>query len=91
MNDFDTRMAELRVRFAARAAGQRAELESALAAGHRDELRRLAHSLAGSAGIFGFPQISADARALEEAVDEGATMDELRRLAALLLERLTGA
>lgn len=88
MSDFDERMAVLRARFVARAAEQRAQLAAALLAEDRDETRRLAHGLSGSAGVFGFPEISADAQALEEAVDEGADSEALKRLAALLLDRL---
>jgi len=37
----------------------------------RDSLEREAHSLAGSGGTFGWPQISAAARQLELAVSRG--------------------
>lgn len=88
MSEFDDRMAQLRARFVARAAEQRAQLVAALLAGDHDEMRRLAHGLSGSAGVFGFPEISADAQALEEAVDEGVEEEALKRLAGTLLERL---
>ena len=88
MSEFDERMAQLRLRFVARAAEQREQLTAALMAGDRDEVRRLAHGLAGSAGVFGVHQISEDAQAVEEAVDDGAADDELKRLSSKLLGRL---
>ena len=88
MSAFDERMAELRAHFLERAAAQRAELEAALAAGEREEIRRIAHSLAGSGGVFGFPRVSEDAQAVEEAVDAGPGDEELKSIAAQLLKRL---
>ena len=44
------------------------------------DLERLAHSLAGSAGTFGFSALGETARALELAIGEGG--GEARRLAA---------
>ncbi|HEY0627096.1 MAG TPA: Hpt domain-containing protein [Allosphingosinicella sp.] len=91
MSAFDERMAQLRARFVVRAAEQREQLTAALMAGDRDEVRRLAHGLSGSAGVFGFPEISVDAQAVEEAVDEGASDEELKPLASKLLDRLAAA
>lgn len=88
MSAFDERMAELRARFVIRAAEQRAQLAAALLASDLEEVRRLAHGLSGSAGVFGFPELSEGAQALEEAVDAGAEDAEVKRLAGALLERL---
>lgn len=88
MTGFDEKMAGLRARFVVRAGEDRARLEAALAALDRVELKRLAHGLSGSAGIFGFPQITEEAQALEAALDSEAVDEELRRLSGLLLRSL---
>ncbi|EHH09629.1 Hpt domain-containing protein [Mesorhizobium amorphae] len=79
--------APLRQRFLARCADQLAELKAAREGAPlpgNDPLIRLAHSLAGAAGTFGFPEISARASALETLlVDQedasaiGAALDAL--------------
>jgi HPt (histidine-containing phosphotransfer) domain-containing protein len=80
MTDFDDRLAALRARFLARAADDRAALATAQKANDREAIRRIAHGLAGAAGVFGFADISAAARAVEEAGE-----DDIRsRLAHLL-------
>lgn len=78
--------APLRQRFLARCADQLVELRAAREAPlpGNDSLIRLAHSLAGAAGTFGFPEISARASALETLLVEqadggavGAALDAL--------------
>jgi len=88
MTGFDERMAQLRKRFVARAQEERAQLIAAATVGDRAEMRRVAHGLSGSAGVFGFPEIGLDAQALEEAVDSEADEGELRRLCSALTDRL---
>lgn len=83
MSAFDDRLAALRARFLARAADDHAALTAARDAGDREAIRSIAHSLAGGAGIFGFPEVSAAARALEEA-DEEDVRPRLAHLLALL-------
>ena len=56
-------------------------IESLAAAGDLKALARELHTLAGSAGTFGLPQVSAAARAAEEAVFEQGELE--RRLQAL--------
>lgn len=51
-----------------------------------DELARLLHKLAGSAGMFGEADLGACAAALERALRGGASEDDRRRLATALLE-----
>ncbi|MBO0662148.1 Hpt domain-containing protein [Jiella sp. CQZ9-1] len=51
----------------------------------RDGMRRIAHSLAGRAGTFGFPKITAAAAELEDAIVAG--QEDLEGL----LQRLTAA
>ena len=65
----DQRVEQLRLRFRSRARDEHGLLAAALAAGDLGELRRLAHSLSGAGGIFGYPGISALAAALEGALD----------------------
>jgi HPt (histidine-containing phosphotransfer) domain-containing protein len=67
MSDFDDRMAALRERFGARCGERAAQLAAALADGDRDAVVRIAHDLAGTAGIFGYPELSCAAQRLEEA------------------------
>ncbi len=88
MSEFEEKMAQLRERFLTRAQEERAQLIAAVAAGDGAELRRLAHGLSGSAGVFGFPEIGLDAQALEEAVDAKAEDGEIRRLCSALTDRL---
>ena len=88
MSAFEQKMAQLRERFLLRAEDERAQLVAAATVGDRAEMRRLAHGLSGSAGVFGFPEIGLHAQALEEAVDRGADEEEIRRLCALLTDRL---
>jgi len=88
MTAFDERMAKLRERFVERAGMERTELIEARHRRDRETLRRLAHGLSGSAGVFGFPEISVEAARLETAVDEGASEEDVDRLAVALTDRL---
>lgn len=88
MRSFEEKLAELRTCFVVRALEERVLFQAALDTMHKPELRRLAHRLSGSAGTFGFAPISADAQAVEEAVDNNLPDVELRRLGAVLLDRL---
>ena len=91
MGDFDSRMAELRARFVARLEDERGRLVAALRLDDREEVRRIAHGLSGSGGVFGFPEISAAAEEVEVAVDEGANEARVRELCARLLDRMEAA
>jgi len=67
--------APLRQRFLARCADQLTELKAVREGGPmpgNDALIRIAHSLAGAAGTFGFAEISARASALETLLIEQA-------------------
>jgi HPt (histidine-containing phosphotransfer) domain-containing protein len=68
-------MAGLRVRFAARCAGDLTRLRELVAAGRidSDDGRALAHSLAGAGATFGFPDVSTAAGRLDDAHAEGRT------------------
>ena len=69
----------LRDRFADRCSDRRDQLEAALSGGDRAAVIRIAHDLAGTAGIFGYPGLSHSAQALEEAARGAAvSFDELR-------------
>ncbi len=54
----------------------------------REEGRRQAHMLAGSAGTFGFPEGSAIARELEHALAAAVAPDDAQRAQAELLRRI---
>jgi HPt (histidine-containing phosphotransfer) domain-containing protein len=82
MNGYDAAMAKLRVRFVARAAEDLLKLR-----GHqssvplaRNDLHSLVHRLAGSAGLFGFTEISRLAGELDDRLADGgdaATLPDL--------------
>jgi HPt (histidine-containing phosphotransfer) domain-containing protein len=86
----DDPFAPLRQRFLIRCAGQLAELKAIASQGgplpDSDPLIKIAHSLAGAAGTFGFAEISARASALEtllvEQADGGAVRAGLDALIA---------
>lgn len=88
MSDFGDRLAALRQRFLVRAAEDAAAIETDMAAGAWDDVGQRAHRLAGNAGLFGFPDITHDARALEEAIDEDARDEQLIALATTLIAKL---
>ncbi|MFN3388742.1 MAG: Hpt domain-containing protein [Allosphingosinicella sp.] len=88
MSDFDARMAQLRARFLDRAAAERAQLVEAMAADDAAEIRRIAHSLSGAGGVFGFPAISASAQQVEETLDGPPDPAALDRLCRALLDAL---
>lgn len=77
-------LAPLRERFRARVAGDRVELEALAAKDmHGDELRHLVHSLAGTAGMFGFSDLSVAASEIDDQLAAGmainaASLDRLR-------------
>jgi len=81
---FDDGMERIRASFRARAAGHSAELRAALDAGDREGLRTLAHRLCGTAGTLGFGEVSESAMQLEDRLDQGAAVDEVRPLAGAL-------
>jgi HPt (histidine-containing phosphotransfer) domain-containing protein len=86
MTDFDARMAELKTRFIEEAGKDRERLIEALGNDDHAALSRIAHSLSGRAGMFGFPGVSAKAAALELVLDEEPT--QLRPPLDALLESL---
>ena len=61
------RLAALRQRFVASAAGQADEIETRLRNGDVEGVRHLAHSLAGRSGMFGFAELGESARRVDEA------------------------
>jgi HPt (histidine-containing phosphotransfer) domain-containing protein len=88
MNGFDQRLADLRRRFLERTRKERMQLASACQTIDREELRRVSHGLAGSAGIFGFADLGRSAQTLEEAIYRDAGNGEIRALAEELIALL---
>ncbi|WP_077147510.1 Hpt domain-containing protein [Sphingopyxis sp. KK2] len=88
MAEIDARLAAIAERFAAQAGETAAAIGAALDAGNHDELARLAHSLAGRAGMFGHGAIGDAARTVEEAVDAGAPAEAIAKSTWDLLDRL---
>jgi HPt (histidine-containing phosphotransfer) domain-containing protein len=73
-----------------------ARIESLLAAGRLPELRRAVHTLAGSAGTYGLPELGQAAAAAEAHLDAGLPLDagrraELERLVARLADEVRNA
>lgn len=91
MSAFDERMQQLRKRYAGRAAEDGEALASARASEEWAEVRRIAHGLAGTGAVFGFPKVSATAEQLEEGVDRELPVAELHKLADALAACLSEA
>lgn len=64
-------MDELRQRFRVRAVEEAAQLEAAMVTNDLARLEWLAHSLSGTAGLFGYHRVSAAAAALDGAFARG--------------------
>ena len=77
MNDV---LAALRERFLDRCVGDLARLDDLAARGALDvdEMQNLVHSLAGAAGTFGFPEISAAAGECDDAFAQGGAPDRAK-------------
>jgi HPt (histidine-containing phosphotransfer) domain-containing protein len=88
MTGSEDRMARLKDRFIARSQGDRDALVKAFDDGDREVLRRLAHSLSGAGGIFGFTGISRRAADLEQGIDRDEPRDHLRALLESLLDEI---
>lgn len=87
MNPLEDRLRELRALFVEGSQADLQALERACQEGDREELRRLAHVLAGNGGLFGFPNIRRAAEKLTDALDEEVDDERLREACgALVLE-----
>ncbi|WP_324808289.1 Hpt domain-containing protein [Sphingomonas sp. LY29] len=82
-DDFSRMLAD---RFRARAASDYSRLLEALQANDLDKVLALSHSLSGTAGTLGFPEISKHAEDLERAVGAGQT--DVWQIAYPLIEAL---
>jgi HPt (histidine-containing phosphotransfer) domain-containing protein len=91
VTEFDARMAELRERFVTRMVAERVEIEAELARGGWGAVRDVCHGLSGLAGVFGLAPIGDAARAVEDAVNDGASAEAIRALGAVLLARMKDA
>jgi len=91
MNHLDERMLALRQRFLAQTRQMMTGVEAAIAEHDWAELVPTAHSLAGRAAMFGYPEVGDAARATEEAIEAGASSDELVRLSRQMLDQLLSA
>ncbi|MBT2133023.1 Hpt domain-containing protein [Croceibacterium sp. LX-88] len=78
MTQFEQRMEVLRARFIARCRTEVSELRGAFQQDDLTTLRRIGHSLAGNAGLFGFPRLSVRARELEDAIDRARSAEDVR-------------
>lgn len=66
-------LAALRERFRTRSAEDLVRLRDLLESADADELRKLAHNIAGAAGTFGFPTLSRAAAIIDDAYVAGRT------------------
>jgi HPt (histidine-containing phosphotransfer) domain-containing protein len=71
----DDPLGPLRARFQARAAIEATALAEALAGGEAVEVERIAHGLAGAAGLFGFADVGAAAIAVDQDFAAGRPID----------------
>jgi len=85
MKEFDAQIAALRERFVTRMATERVVIAAELDREGWVAVRDICHGLSGLAGIFGLAPIGDAARAVEDAVDDGAPPETVRALAAILL------
>ena len=85
MTDFDAQISALRERFVARMATERVVIADELDRGGWGAVRDVCHGLSGLAAMFGLAPIGDAARAVEDAVDDGAPPEAIRALAAVLL------
>lgn len=77
MNGFQDRMATLRQEFVRRCPADRAALLTAQAERDWAELERIAHSLAGRAGLFGFAAFGTAARDLEITLSRASSDEQV--------------
>lgn len=87
MPKFEEQMALLRGRFRQRCVEKHAELQAAVELVDLSRIAAIGHSIAGNAGMFGYPDLSRIARDLELAAD-GADGTMLRVRANAVLEEL---
>lgn len=97
-DDLQDKLAALRRSFAAQVPDKIAEIERCCEALHQadqdlsalSQLHRLSHSLAGSGGTFGFPQLGAQARQIEQELlrllqrDQPPSENELAQIGAMV-------
>lgn len=88
MDDFERRMEALKLRFAERAGADRTALNDAWVARDDDAIRRISHSLAGNAGMFGYSDLGDAARELEEALDRLAPAEHLQQKLDAVLAKI---
>ena len=81
MTDFESRFAALHQRFLERTEGERRLLVDKP---DREAMEKVAHQLSGSAGMFGYHELSEAAAALEDALRGAGSDEEVERLRAAL-------
>lgn len=85
MTEFNNQIAALRRRFLDRTEGDLVTLVAAVERGDFEQIRSISHRIAGIAGVFGFPELGAKARFIEDALELGAPEEIMRPLYASLL------
>ena len=91
VSGFNERLQELSKRFTARCGERADQLELALSAGRRDEVASIAHDIAGTGGIFGFNELSIEARSLDHLAKSDAPYENAARSMVLRLREIATA
>ena len=91
MGGFDSRLQEVRKRFIARCGDRADQIEAALSANRREEIGNIAHDIAGTGGIFGFDELSIEARSLDHLAKSEAPYENAARSMVLRLREIAAA
>lgn len=83
-DDIAEKMEILRTRFRARCGERSASLLYACERGDAEVIQKLAHDITGSAGLFGFPSLSEQARQLSDGCRDGIADERTLSAAAAL-------
>lgn len=91
MSGFNERLEGLRKRFIARCGERADQLELALSQGRREQVASIAHDIAGTGGIFGFDDLSIEARSLDHLAKGDAPYENAARSMVLRLREIAEA
>jgi len=87
----DPDMLEIVCEFVAEFPAKAAAMEACLSGDDLDHLKVMAHQLKGAGGGYGFPQITAAAASLEQALKENVGPGQVKERLGLLCETLAAA
>lgn len=87
----DDVLASLREKFRVKLNERATELEHAIATGHRDLAQRLVHRTSGTAGSYGFAEISDAATEVDVALQSGDELSTLGEQLEALIDLMRAA